>query len=116
MADDASTDSISRAMAVLSTMLHCRKQAKDLQACRRGGEGCARQEAAFVTCSEAHVGMVVQHLVKIADTHCPDEVEAVRVCRTLRRGECEAEDLAAMRCAALRVISAHAADHPPRGQ
>ena len=32
---------------------------------------------------------VVQHLVKIADTHCPDEVEAVRVCRTLRRGECE---------------------------
>ena len=108
-------ESISRAMAVLSTMLHCRKQARELQACQRGGGGgCERQEAAFVTCSEAHAGMVVQHLVKIADTHCPDEVEAVRVCRTLHRGECEEEDLAAMRCAALRVLVAHAADHPPR--
>lgn len=102
---------ITRATAVLSTLLHCRQQARELQACRRdAGGNCRREEAAFTTCSEANVGLVVQHLVKIADRHCPDEVEAVRICRTMRRGECEAEDLAALRCAALQVLAAHGAD------
>lgn len=112
MADE--TDPITHATALLSTLMHCREQARELQACRRGsGNGatdCSNREAAFITCSEAHVGMVVQTLVKIADQHCPDEVKSVRQCRMICRGGCDAEDAAAMRCASLRVLHAHAAD------
>ena len=66
---------------MLSTLLHCRKQAEALRACQRDGvgvaDGCAAQEAAFVTCSQANIGLVIQHLVKIADKHCPSEIDAL---------------------------------------
>ena len=101
---------------MLSTLLHCRKQAEALRACQRDGvgvaDGCAAQEAAFVTCSQANIGLVIQHLVKIADKHCPSEINALQVCRRLRPGDdCEHEDMAALRCASLRVL---AAAHAPK--
>ena len=109
MEDRKQVDPIEHATALLSTLLHCRNQANQLRACRvrDGGSGsCEREEAAFVTCSKEHVGLVVQHLVKIADAKCPSEVEAVQRCRTLRPGDdCEFEDHAALRCAALHVLA-----------
>ena len=100
---------IQQATALLSTLLHCRRQAKELQACQRSDEGrlCERQEAAFVTCSKEHVGLVVEHLVKVADKFCQNETEAVHRCRRFRPGDdCEFEDMEAMRCASIHVLAA----------
>jgi hypothetical protein len=66
---------IARATALLSTLLHCKKQAEALRACKRAaasdayGRSCDAKEAAFITCSNEHIGLVIQHLVKIADKH-----------------------------------------------
>ena len=107
------SEPIERATALLSTVLHCRKQADALRTCRHGGGGdssCDRQEAAFVTCSQEHIGLVVGHLAKISESHCPSEIEALRRCRLNRPGDdCEYEDMEAMRCASLRVLAAAAA-------
>ena len=82
-----------------------------LQACQRGdekyGRSCEREEAAFVTCSQEHIGLVVEHLVKVADKFCPYEVDALYRCRRERPGDdCEWEDMEAMRCASIRVLAA----------
>ena len=54
---------IERATAMLSTLLHCRKQADALRACKRSGnESCDAKEAAFVTCSNEHIGLVIVRL------------------------------------------------------
>ena len=64
-------DPIAEATALLSTLMHCRRQARELQACQRGGSGgagggdCARQEQAFVTCSHEHLPSVIGHLIKV---------------------------------------------------
>jgi hypothetical protein len=104
---------LERATALLSTTLYCRKQARALQKCQaEAGGNCTQCEAAFVTCSKEHIGLVVQHLSQIAERFCPAEVDAVSRCRTLRPGAtCEEEDLAAMQCAAMRVL---AAAHAPK--
>ena len=112
-ADRASVDLIEHAAAYLSTLLHCRKQARDLQACQRrdGGGSCVHEEAAFVTCSQEHIGLVVQHLVKVAEKHCPEETQVVQHCRHARPGDdCAHEDEMAIRCAARRVLEAASAD------
>ena len=108
-------EAIQRACATLSTMLHCKSQARALHKCRRemlgAGAACQAQEAAFVTCSQAHVGLVVQHLAKIAESHCPSEMIALQRCRTLNPGaDCEYEDMAAIKCASVKVLAAAAAD------
>ena len=100
-------DPIASATGLLSTLMHCRKQAAALQRCKRSGNpaGCDAEEATFVTCSEEHLPLVVSHLVKIAEKHCPNECLEVQRCRTLNPGsDCETEDLFAMRCAALKVL------------
>ena len=84
-----------------------------LQRCKASlgdSAACEQQQAAFVTCSQEHIGLVVGHLVKVADRFCPEEVEAVQRCRTLRPGDdCESEDHDAIRCASLHVLrAAHA--------
>ena len=113
MEDRERVDPIEHATALLSTLLHCRKQSLALRACRRDPDRlhpCDAEEAAFVTCSKANIGLVVQHLVKIADKNCPREIAELQRCRTQRPGDdCEYEDMAAMRCAALRVLAAAAA-------
>lgn len=99
---------------MLSTLLHCRRQAIALQRCRQGGSDgrCEREMAAFATCSEEHLPAVIGHLVKVADLHCQDFIEEVRRCRATRPGsDCEEEDLAVMRCASLKVLASAAA--PP---
>lgn len=115
MAED---EAITRAAGLLSTLLHCRRQAKELQACQRlatrdSNTSCAREEAAFVTCSNEHLQLVIGHMIKIADVHCTAHIQAVQRCRMLSPGsDCEAEDLAVLRCAALKVLeSASAAPH-----
>ena len=103
-------DPIPAASALLCTVLHCRKQAEALQNCYREQNGqtggkCSAKEQAFMTCSEAHAGMVVQHLVKVADRYCQAEVQAFAHCKRVTPGSnCEAEDMAAMKCAALAVL------------
>ena len=104
-----SAEPIQRATALLSTLMHCRLQAKALQKCKRGefAAACEQEEAAFITCSQANIGLVVQHLVQIADKFCPSEVEALQRCRLVRPGDtCELEDMEAMRCASIRVLAA----------
>ena len=99
---------IAQATALLSTLMHCRKQALELQSCRRGSSAgdCARQEAAFTTCSNEHLPAVIGHLVKIADRYCKDEVSDLQRCRYNNPGaDCESEDMQAMRCASLHVLA-----------
>lgn len=108
-------DVVAQASQLLTVVLHCRQQAAELQACQErgsgkkllfGGGGCERERAAFVTCSEEHVGAVIGHLVKFADKHCLAEVEAFRRCKTHRPGaDCAQEDLAALRCASAQVLA-----------
>ena len=111
---DAGGDPINPAAAILSTKLYCAKQALELQKCQRAGgtaQTCKREVDAFSTCSEAHVGMVVQQLVKIADKFCPNETAEVMRCRSIKPGDaCEHEDLMALRCAARAVLESVAAD------
>ena len=103
-------DPIAQATGLLSTVLHCRKQAAELQTCKRQGGPCDRQEAAFITCSHEHLPSVVEHLVKIADRFCHSEVEQLSRCRYNNPGaDCEAEDMAAMRCASLHVLASASA-------
>jgi hypothetical protein len=110
--EQAESDPVTQAASLLSTLLHCRKQAKELQHCQKQGGGCERETQAFTTCSVEHMPLVINHLIKIADKKCFDEVEAVRWCRTHRPGDdCEVEDMAAMRCASLHVL---AAAHAPK--
>ena len=106
-------DVVAQASQLLTVVMHCRKQAAELQACQERGTGkrllsgrCERERAAFVTCSEEHVGVVIGHLVKFADKHCPAEVEAFRWCKSHTPGaDCEQEDLAALRCASAQVLA-----------
>ena len=108
-----SADPINPATALLSTTLYCKKQARALQVCQRGTShtDCEPERQAFITCSEAHIGLVVSHLVKIADRFCPNEVEGAQRCRHVRPGDnCEYEDMLAMRCAARKVLESAAAD------
>ena len=111
---DAGGDPINPAAAILSTKLYCAKQALELQKCQRAigtAQTCKREVDAFSTCSEAHVGMVVQQLVKIADKFCPNETAEVMRCRSIKPGDaCEHEDLMALRCAARAVLESVAAD------
>ena len=102
-------DPITQATALLTCLMHCRRQAQALQACQRDGGGCDREAAVFTTCAQSNLPLVIGHLIKVADKNCPEEIEVVQRCRTLRPGDdCEAEETAAMRCAALRVLaSAH---------
>ena len=69
-----------------------------------------------MTCSNEHIGLVVQHLVKVADRFCPVEVEAVQRCRTYRPGDdCEREDMEALRCASRHVLDAARSPAPNKG-
>ena len=104
---------IARATAMLSTLMHCRRQALALRRCQRGPDaaagGCDRETAAFTTCSTENLPRVIGHLVKVADVHCQDYIDEVRRCRTTRPGsDCEDEDLAVMRCASLKVLASAA--------
>ena len=106
-------DVVAQASQLLTVVMHCRKQAAELQACQERGSGkrllsgrCERERAAFVTCSEEHVGVVIGHLVKFADKHCPAEVEAFRWCKSHTPGaDCEQEDLAALRCTSAQLLA-----------
>ena len=99
------SDPIAAAVGLLSTVLHCKKQAAALQRCHQKGEPCTREEAAFVTCSTEHLPLVIGHLVKIADRYCTAEIDELQRCRTLNPGsDCEVQDMACMRCAALQVL------------
>ena len=114
MLNRSEVDPIEHATALLSTLLHCRTQANALRACKRDGATCEAQEAAFVTCSQEHIGLVITHLVKIAEKKCPGEMLALQQCRLHRPGDdCEHEDMASIRCASLHVLAAAAA--PKKG-
>ena len=105
-------DEVAQASQLLTVMLHCRRQARELQACTSGR--CERERAAFATCAEEHVYAVIGHLAKIADANCQAEVERYRQCRTHTPGAtCEEEDLAAIRCASRHVLESARA--PPAG-
>jgi len=104
MPDD---DVIAQATSLLSTLMHCRRQAQDLQRCQRDqpSRGCIREQSAFVTCSNEHISLVIGHLVKIADVHCVDFIREFQRCKSFSPGsDCMHEDLAVMRCAARKVL------------
>ena len=78
------------------------------------GQPCAREEAAFVTCSQEHLPLVIGHLIKIADKHCTDAILDLQRCQTLNPGsDCANEDLAVMRCAARKVLESAQAPNTP---
>lgn len=107
VADNVSGGPITQAAALLSTVMYCRKQALELQACKAhsAAPSCERQEAAFTTCSHEHVGQVIQTLVKVAETKCPSEMYELQRCRAHSPGSsCEAEDMESMLCASLHVL------------
>jgi hypothetical protein len=107
-------DEIAQATQVLTCHVFCRQQARDLVSCRErgslrrhlsGGGRCERELAAFKTCAEANIGSAITALTKIADTKCPAEVAAYADCKSRSMGaDCEAEDLASMRCAAIHIL------------
>ena len=102
-----SRDEVSKATDVLLTTVYCRKTALALTDCMQhsGLRGCERQRAAFITCSEERVGLAVDALTKVANKHCSTLVERYHDCKQTSLGsDCEAEDLAAMRCASRRVL------------
>lgn len=93
---------VAKAAQLLTVVLHCKQQARELQTC---ADGCARARAAFTTCANEHAHSVVQALVKIASARCPAEVARYEACITCTPGaKCEEEDLAALRCASLQVL------------
>mmetsp|Transcript_4901 Transcript_4901/g.14849 ORF Transcript_4901/g.14849 Transcript_4901/m.14849 type:complete len:124 (+) Transcript_4901:223-594(+) len=94
---------IAEAAQLLTIVLHCRKQAAQLQTC--SGQSCVRARAAFTTCANEHAQSVLQALVKIASAKCPEEVEAFHACqRRMPGSKCEIEDLMALRCASREVL------------
>ena len=105
----AAGDVVQQASQLLTTYVHCRKEAAGLQACRRqhgaGSQECARHHSAFVACANASSMQVVSELVKIADKHCPEEIAAFHRCKLQQPlGDCDELDLAALQCASRRVL------------
>ena len=117
-------DIVAEACKILTVFKHCRRQAKQLSACRRGASSsagsfsffgggvdpCARQAAAFTTCSEERLEPVIADLMKVAARKCPAQVRAFEQCkrRTMSNVKCEYEDLRAMECAARHVVASAA--------
>ena len=108
MADD---DVVERATSMITALLHFRRQAQELRACQKMRRDCPREHAAFVTCANEHTAVVIDALVKIADSKCPQQVAEYQLCKRHNIGaDCEEEDLAAIRCASWHVLrSAQAA-------
>ena len=120
-------DIVAEACKILTVYKHCRRQAKQLSACRStlgasssgsaasgsffaGADPCARQTAAFKTCSEERLEPVIADLMKVAARKCPAQVRAFEQCkrRTMSNVKCEFEDLRAMECAARHVVASAA--------
>ena len=70
---------VEQATSMLTTLLHCKRQASELKACQRTGNQCPRQHQAYLTCANEHLPAVIGSLVKIADRHCPREVVSYRM-------------------------------------
>ena len=48
---------------------------------------------------------VIKTMVNIAAQHCPNEIASFQRCRQMRGSKCDAEDMAAMRCASRVVLA-----------
>ena len=101
-----SAPEITQAVKLLTVQLHCRRQALDLQRCQKeGSSSCEREIEAYKTCGNEHAHAVTAALTKIASAKCPDEVAAYHRCRSESLGsDCEAQDVAALRCASRHVL------------
>lgn len=94
---------VAEAAKLLTIVMHCKSQATALQTCT--GDDCVRARAAFTTCANEHAHSVVQALVQIASTRCPEQVAEFNACRThLPGAKCEEQDLDALRCASRQVL------------
>jgi hypothetical protein len=120
------TDSvIGEACRILTTFKHCERQAVALRRCQAAHQGstysffgihgsgsaCAREEAAFETCSNERLEPVVSDLMKIASVKCPNQVAAFERCILTKGSDvaCEQEDLRAMECGARHVVASASA-------
>ena len=103
-------DSIAQACEVLARWKYCRSQGAQVQKCiathGRVDGACEQAVSAFKTCAQAQVQPILQDLVKIADTKCPNDVAAHTSC-VAQYGEakCEHLDRAALECAAREVLA-----------
>ena len=68
-------DEVQQAVATMTAMVYCRKQASALAKCanEQGAANaeshCAAQHAAFVTCSKEHVARIIGDLCKVIPPH-----------------------------------------------
>ena len=97
---------ITQAVQLLTVQLHCRRQALELQRCQQAApSSCERERQAYITCGSEHAHAVTAALTQIASAKCPDEVAAYHRCRSESLGsDCEAQDVAALRCASRHVL------------
>ena len=101
-----SAPEITQAAQLLTVQLHCRRQALELQRCQQAApSSCERERQAYITCGNEHTHAVTAALAQIASAKCPDEVAAYHRCRSESLGsDCEAQDVAALRCASRHVL------------
>lgn len=98
-------ESVQTAGQLLTIMVFCKQTADALNACQDAGGQCEQQQKAFATCAANHFQQAVATLVQLAGKHCPAEVGSFTQCKAGKKSAaCEAEELAAMRCAAQVVI------------
>ena len=113
---------VERALEMLARWKYCRAQGVRLYKCAAASNvgsvsdgvlsnACAEPLPAFRTCARSQTQNILRDLVKIADAKCPHQVAAYQACCT-QRGEsrCEAEDRAALKCAALEVLKSASAN------
>ena len=107
MSDDA--PEIQQASQLLVTAMHCQQHALALKRCQKGLSSdrvrCERERQAYITCGNEHAHAVTAALTQIASAKCTDEVAAYHRCRSESLGsDCEAQDVAALRCASRHVL------------
>merc|ERR1712146_532742 len=101
----SAADPVQEACRVLLCTRYCRKEAVRLARCTREGRRCEAEEAAFRTCSGMNGPNVVEALTRVASKNCPVEVTAFERCKEMRgEAACQAEDVAALMCAARCVL------------
>ena len=119
-------DPLPRALETLTIFKYCKRTATALRKCQKesmkknglfsfsgssSSDRCRTEELTYRTCAREKTESAISDLMAVSAKFCPGAVEQYQRCmyETHSPEMCEAEDLAALRCASKKILEAASA-------